>query len=97
MLYRNDPMVQDTSCIIFDEIHYMNNRERGPVYEEILILLPSNVSIMFASKYYSCTFGYYVRLVYRNHFRYPPSHSLLLIPDRASLPLSDHFQCHGFC
>lgn len=44
MLYRNDPMIQDTSCIIFDEIHYMNNRERGPVYEEILILLPSNVS-----------------------------------------------------
>ena len=32
--------------VIFDEIHYIANRERGSVWEECLILLPSDIQII---------------------------------------------------
>jgi superfamily II RNA helicase len=34
---------------VFDEIHYMRDRERGVVWEEAIILLPPNIRIVFLS------------------------------------------------
>ena len=35
--------------MIFDEIHYMRDKERGVVWEETIILLPDNVHYVFLS------------------------------------------------
>ena len=35
--------------VIFDECHYINDRERGAVWEETLILLPSKVNLVLLS------------------------------------------------
>jgi len=35
--------------VIFDEIHYMRDKERGVVWEETIILLPDNVHYVFLS------------------------------------------------
>lgn len=35
--------------VIFDEIHYMRDAERGLVWEEAIILLPDNVRYVFLS------------------------------------------------
>ena len=35
--------------VIFDECHYINDRERGAVWEETLILLPSQVNLVLLS------------------------------------------------
>ncbi len=35
--------------VIFDEVHYINDAERGVVWEEVLILLPDHVNIIMLS------------------------------------------------
>lgn len=49
MLYRGSEVIREVHWIIFDEIHYMRDRERGVVWEETIILLPSHVRMVFLS------------------------------------------------
>jgi antiviral helicase SKI2 len=35
MLYRGSDIIKDTETVIFDECHYLNDPERGVVYEEV--------------------------------------------------------------
>jgi superfamily II RNA helicase len=35
--------------VVFDECHYINNKERGKVWEQTMILLPPNVSLILLS------------------------------------------------
>lgn len=49
MLYRGSEVMREVSWVIFDEIHYMRDKERGVVWEETLILLPDNVHYVFLS------------------------------------------------
>lgn len=49
MLYRGSEIMREVSWVIFDEIHYMRDKERGVVWEETLILLPDNVHYVFLS------------------------------------------------
>jgi superfamily II RNA helicase len=39
----------EISCIIFDEIHYINDIDRGHVWEETLILLPKHIQLIMLS------------------------------------------------
>ena len=49
MLYRGSEVVREVSTIIYDEIHYMRNKERGVVWEETIILVPHSVRFAFLS------------------------------------------------
>ncbi|XP_029157020.1 exosome RNA helicase MTR4 [Nylanderia fulva] len=49
MLYRGSEVMREVGWVIFDEIHYMRDKERGVVWEETLILLPDNVHYVFLS------------------------------------------------
>merc|ERR1712137_1434311 len=49
MLYRGSEALRDVGWIIFDEVHYMRDKERGVVWEEVMILLPDSVHFMFLS------------------------------------------------
>lgn len=40
MLYRDVSLVQDVEWVIFDEVHYVNDAERGYVWEEVIVMLP---------------------------------------------------------
>lgn len=42
-------MVREVGWVIFDEIHYMRDPERGVVWEETIVLLPDNVRYVFLS------------------------------------------------
>ena len=48
-LYKNNEIISQVAFIIFDEIHYINDNERGHVWEEILILLPSGINLIMLS------------------------------------------------
>ncbi|KAH9919459.1 antiviral helicase [Epithele typhae] len=41
MLYRGSEIMREVAWVIFDEIHYMRDKERGVVWEETIILLPT--------------------------------------------------------
>ena len=49
MLYRGADLVRDIEWVIFDEIHYVNDVERGAVWEEVIIMLPDYVKLVFLS------------------------------------------------
>jgi len=39
----------DLGCVIFDEIHYINDLDRGKVWEQTIMMLPSNVQMLMLS------------------------------------------------
>lgn len=49
MLYRGSEIMREVAWVIFDEIHYMRDKERGVVWEETIILLPHTVRYVFLS------------------------------------------------
>ena len=49
MLYRGSRIVREVAWVIFDEIHYLRNKERGVVWEETIIMLPDTVRMVFLS------------------------------------------------
>lgn len=49
MLYRGSEIMREVAWVIFDEIHYMRDKERGVVWEETIILLPDKVHYVFLS------------------------------------------------
>ncbi len=49
MLYRGSEILKEVGWVIFDEIHYMRNKERGYVWEETIILLQDEIRMVFLS------------------------------------------------
>lgn len=49
MLYHGSDVVRELEWVIFDEVHYINDAERGVVWEEVLIMLPSHVNLILLS------------------------------------------------
>ncbi|KAJ1823703.1 ATP-dependent RNA helicase mtr4 [Coemansia sp. RSA 2671] len=49
MLYRGSEVMREVAWVVFDEIHYMRDKERGVVWEETIILLPHQVRFVFLS------------------------------------------------
>ena len=46
MLYRGSEVVREVAWVIFDEVHYMRDKERGVIWEETMILLGQNVNLI---------------------------------------------------
>jgi antiviral helicase SKI2 len=49
MLYRGADLIRDVEFVIFDEVHYVNDYERGVVWEEVIIMLPEHVTLILLS------------------------------------------------
>ena len=49
MLYRGSDVSREMAWVVFDEVHYMRDRDRGVVWEEAMILLPDSVRLVFLS------------------------------------------------
>ena len=58
MLYRGADMIRDVEFVIFDEVHYINDLERGVVWEEVIIMLPAHVTIILLSATVPNTFEF---------------------------------------
>eukprot|EP00792_Barthelona_sp_PAP020_P001619 TRINITY_DN1258_c0_g1_i1.p1 TRINITY_DN1258_c0_g1~~TRINITY_DN1258_c0_g1_i1.p1 ORF type:complete len:1022 (-),score=298.05 TRINITY_DN1258_c0_g1_i1:83-3148(-) len=49
MLYNGSEILREVKWVIFDEVHYLCDSERGVVWEETIILLPEQVRFVFLS------------------------------------------------
>ena len=49
MLYRGADAIRDVEWVIFDEVHYVNDAERGVVWEEAIMLLPRRAKLVMLS------------------------------------------------
>jgi len=43
MLYEGPQRVSNLGCVVLDEVHYLQDPQRGPVWEEVLLNLPRGV------------------------------------------------------
>lgn len=49
MLYADSDLLKDLSCVVMDEVHFLADRFRGAVWEEVIIHLPSRVTMVSLS------------------------------------------------
>ncbi|KAI3427058.1 hypothetical protein D9Q98_006998 [Chlorella vulgaris] len=49
MLYKGAELIRDIEWVVFDEVHYVNDAERGVVWEEVIIMLPAHVNLILLS------------------------------------------------
>lgn len=49
MLYRGADLIRDVEWVVFDEVHYVNDQDRGVVWEEVIIMLPPHIGIVMLS------------------------------------------------
>jgi superfamily II RNA helicase len=49
MLYQDNEYLKDVKYIVFDEVHYINDRSRGTVWEETLIMIPPEITLVLLS------------------------------------------------
>ena len=49
MLYKGADLIRDIEWVVFDEVHYINDVERGVVWEEVIIMLPEHIKIVMLS------------------------------------------------
>tara|TARA_R110002072_G_scaffold131578_11_gene271169 strand:+ start:3679 stop:6096 length:2418 start_codon:yes stop_codon:yes gene_type:complete len=48
-IFENPRLLDDVGYVIFDEVHYLDDRDRGTVWEESLIFLPPSVRLICLS------------------------------------------------
>jgi ATP-dependent RNA helicase HelY len=49
MLYADSDLLKNLSCVVMDEVHFLADRFRGAVWEEVIIHLPSRVTMVSLS------------------------------------------------
>ena len=49
MQYKGSEVTREVAWIIFDEVHYMRDLERGVVWEESIVMAPKNARFVFLS------------------------------------------------
>jgi len=49
MLYKGADVVREIEWVVFDEVHYVNDADRGVVWEEVIIMLPPHIGIVMLS------------------------------------------------
>jgi ATP-dependent RNA helicase HelY len=49
MLYADSPTLQGLSYVVMDEVHFLADRMRGPVWEEVILHLPDEVRVVSLS------------------------------------------------
>src|SRR5580700_4942546 len=49
MLYAGSPALKDLGYVVLDEVHYLADRSRGAVWEEVIIQLPESVQVVALS------------------------------------------------
>lgn len=100
MIYASSPGLEDLAFVVLDEVHYLGDRHRGAVWEEIILHLPRDVRLVALSATVSNAeeFGDWVHAVrgdtdvILSEHRPVPLYQHVLTP-RALLPL--YVDAHG--
>ncbi|MFQ5621001.1 MAG: DEAD/DEAH box helicase [Candidatus Nanoarchaeia archaeon] len=102
-VYRNmilveDPMIADISYVIFDEIHFISDPERGYVWEESVIFSPEHIRFLCLSatipnarefaEWISTIKGHVVEVVHHTK-RAVPLHHMVFDKDKGMCELND--------
>lgn len=84
MLYKTDEAtiayMESVDSVIFDEVHYINDKDRGKVWEEVIIMLPREIILVMLSATIEGAedfSGWVGRIKERNTMLIPTSHRVV--------------------
>lgn len=82
-IFENPELVEEVEYVVFDEVHFLDDRERGMVWEECLIFLPPHIRLICLSATISNVdeLGAWIGEV-------RPQESVVILEDRRPVPLS---------
>lgn len=85
MIYEDDEVLDRLRYVVLDEVHYLADRERGAVWEEVIIQLPCHVRLAALSATVSNAedFGAWLALVRGD--------CALVLEERRPVPLRHHY------
>jgi ATP-dependent RNA helicase HelY len=85
MIYEDDEVLERLRYVVLDEVHYLADRERGAVWEEVIIQLPHHVRLAALSATVSNAedFGAWLALVRGD--------CALVLEERRPVPLRHHY------
>jgi ATP-dependent RNA helicase HelY len=85
MIYEGDSVLDRLRYVVLDEVHYLADRERGAVWEEVIIQLPRHVRVAALSATVSNAeeFGSWLALVRGD--------CALVLEERRPVPLQHHY------
>jgi ATP-dependent RNA helicase HelY len=85
MIYEEDPVLDRLRYVVLDEVHYLADRERGAVWEEVIVQLPGHVRVVALSATVSNAeeFGAWLALVRGG--------CELVLEERRPVPLRHHY------
>ncbi len=86
MMYAGSPSLTGLGFVVMDEVHYLADRMRGAVWEEVIIHLPPSVQLISLSATVSNAeeFGDWLELVRGNH--------AVIVSEHRPVPLWQHMQ-----
>lgn len=89
MLYRDDGRLDDLGFVVLDEVHYLADRYRGPVWEEVILHLGAQVKVIALSATVSNAeeFGQWLRQVRGN--------VEIVVSEKRPVPLYQHMLVGG--
>lgn len=89
MLYRDDGRLDDLGFVVLDEVHYLADRYRGPVWEEVILHLDAQVKVIALSATVSNAeeFGQWLRQVRGN--------VEIVVSEKRPVPLYQHMLVGG--
>ncbi len=84
MLYADSPLLKDLAFVVMDEVHYLADRFRGAVWEEVIIHLPQTVRLVSLSATVSNAeeFGDWLQAV--------RGHTDVIVSEERPVPLEQH-------
>ena len=84
MIYANSPTLKKLTHVVMDEIHYLADRERGAVWEEVILNLDQSVAVIGLSATVSNSeeFGRWLSTV--------RGHTNVIVTDLRPVPLHQH-------
>ena len=89
-IFESPRLLHDVAYVIFDEVHYLDDRERGTVWEESLIFLPSTTRIISLSATVANVeeLGAWMREI-------RPQDLDVIVDEKRPVPLSHWVHCTG--
>ena len=89
MLYAQSDLLKDLRFVVMDEVHYLADKFRGPVWEEVILHLPQDVSIVSLSATVSNAeeFGEWLAAV--------RGHTDIIVSEDRPVPLFQHVYARG--
>jgi ATP-dependent RNA helicase HelY len=89
MLYADSDLLSDLAYVVMDEVHYLADRFRGAVWEEVIIHLPQEVRMVSLSATVSNAeeFGDWLQAV--------RGHTEVIVSEQRPVPLDQHVLMRG--